>query len=111
MILAGGAAELVQQEADARAARLNAQFFRTGSPVPRGWRPRPEKLSAAHRGKRSVARGRLVIYYPHAIGKYRCVYHSADFALSFFAPSLFMGAQSGPGAIAPSPRAASVGNR
>ena len=50
------AAELVQQEADARAARLNAQFFRTGSPVPRGWRPRPEKLSAAHRGKRSVAR-------------------------------------------------------
>ena len=50
------AAELVQQEADARAARLNAQFFRTGSPVPRGWRPRPERLSAAHRGKRSVAR-------------------------------------------------------
>ena len=48
-------AELVQQ-AEARAARLNAHFFRTGSPVPRGWRPRPEKLSAAHRGKRSVAR-------------------------------------------------------
>ena len=47
--------ELVQQ-AEARAARLNAHFFRTGSPVPRGWRPRAEKLSAAHRGKRSVAR-------------------------------------------------------
>ena len=76
MILAGGAAELVQQEADARAARLNAQFFRTGSPVPRGWRPRPERLSAAHRGKRSVARGRLVIYYPHAIDFYHHILYS-----------------------------------
>ena len=55
-----------EQAAEERAARLNQRFFRTGSPVPHGWRPRPEKLSRAPKKRASVAQITEEQAYPEA---------------------------------------------
>ena len=93
---------------------ISSHFRSTGSPVPHGWRPRPQRLSAPRVGQRSVAQlteqqvvldATITYVYPRMITRHQAKFtrHAQDAATRMNA-SLHARASDGPGALSGPPR-------